>query len=105
MTVLAEVAERVERGAALLDEREPGWATRIDLGKFDIGSQCRCTLGQLFGDFSEGADRVFGFGHGNGVADHGFMWEDGDEDGEVSEIAALNDEWRRVIAERLAGAA
>ena len=104
MTILAEVAERVERGAALLDEKEPGWAARIDVGKFDIGSGCRCALGQLYGRFHDGLYEVFPSGEYQ-ARSYGFMWEEGDEDGEPSEIAALNDEWRRVIAERLAGAA
>lgn len=102
MTVLAEVAERVERGAALLDEKQPGWAARIDLSTLDIGAQYQCVLGQIYDDFAIGADEVLACAS---AAAHGFMWEDGDEDGEPSEIAALNDEWRRVVAERLGGAA
>jgi hypothetical protein len=98
MTVIAEVAERAERGAALLDAREPGWAARIDLATFDIGSQCRCTLGQLYGNYGTGALVLLPAGH---TAEYGFMWESyDDEDAVDSEIAALNDEWRRVIGQR-----
>jgi hypothetical protein len=47
---MATIAERVARGAALLDEREPGWWQRIDLDRLDLGSPCRCVLGQLITD-------------------------------------------------------
>jgi hypothetical protein len=45
---------RVERGAALLDERLPGWAKQIDLTILDLSSGCDCVLGQLALDL--GAD-------------------------------------------------
>jgi len=38
----------VERGAALLDERLPGWEDRIDLDKLDLSSTCNCVVGQLY---------------------------------------------------------
>jgi hypothetical protein len=38
----------VDRGAALLDEREPGWAEKIDLDTLDLSSSCGCVLGQLY---------------------------------------------------------
>lgn len=43
----ATIAERVAKGAALLDEREPGWWQRIDLDTLDLKAPCRCILGQL----------------------------------------------------------
>jgi hypothetical protein len=41
-------AERVQRGANLLDERVPGWATRVNLYTFDITSAKDCVLGQVY---------------------------------------------------------
>lgn len=38
----------VARGAALLDERMPGWAARIDLDRLELDDTDRCILGQLF---------------------------------------------------------
>jgi hypothetical protein len=35
--VTDELAERVERGAALLDERRPGWWEATQLGALDLG--------------------------------------------------------------------
>jgi len=45
---LQEARERVERGAALLDEKQPGWAERIDIAKLEIEDPCLCVIGQLF---------------------------------------------------------
>ena len=44
---MSAITERVQRGAAFLDETRPGWWRVIDLGLLDIASPCRCTLGQL----------------------------------------------------------
>lgn len=38
----------------LLDEKIPGWALRIDLGRLAMLDWRTCLLGQLFGDFSTG---------------------------------------------------
>jgi hypothetical protein len=45
-----DAAERVTKGAALLDERVPGWPARIDLSRLDLSDGCRCALGQLWAD-------------------------------------------------------
>jgi hypothetical protein len=45
-----ELAERVERGAALLDERRPGWWDEVDVGSLYLGDPTRCVLGQLWED-------------------------------------------------------
>lgn len=42
-----QYAERIERGAAFLDEKVPGWRDRIDLDVLDIGDCDRCILSQL----------------------------------------------------------
>ena len=44
---MSTIAKRVARGAALLDEKQPGWWQRIDLGALDIYSCHFCVLGQL----------------------------------------------------------
>ncbi len=36
-----------EKGANLLDEKEPGWHNEIDINKLDIASCKDCVLGQL----------------------------------------------------------
>lgn len=42
------IAVRVERGAALLDKKRPGWWKRISLDELDITSCFRCVLGQEY---------------------------------------------------------
>lgn len=44
------VEARVARGAAWLDEHEPGWERRIDLALLALKDSCRCVLGQVFVD-------------------------------------------------------
>lgn len=51
-------AERVAKGAALLDERRPGWALVIDLPTLDISDCDYCVLGQLMGDYADGLDTL-----------------------------------------------
>ena len=43
------IAERIERGAALLDEKRPGWWQQIDLATLNIREPCNCIGGQLGG--------------------------------------------------------
>lgn len=44
---MSDIYERVERGAAFLDEKRPGWWREIDLSLLDIRSACNCVIGQL----------------------------------------------------------
>lgn len=49
---------RVSRAAKFLDENSPGWAYKIRLRELDIESCENCILGQLFGDYDEGMDKL-----------------------------------------------
>ena len=102
---MSTVAERVARGAALLDEKVPGWERRINLEWLDIASCYFCVLGQVFDDderastddldspYSAGI-RALGIEGGvRGTVWHGF-------DG--LHIDALNAAWRRLVADRQA---
>jgi hypothetical protein len=111
----ATITQRVAAGAALLDEKLPGWDKDIDLGRLDLGSPCRCILGQLHYDADRPA-RSFDAGLGSlGLFPHttavklGFnaslpqpYAEDAEdvEDPEDAEFAALTGEWRRLILGR-----
>ena len=95
---MSAVSRQVARGAALLDEKIPGWDERIDLARLQMHSCHDCVIGQLF---TSVGDCVTPYGRGMealGVWDlrgdapgHGFDGEDAD---------ALNAEWRRVITAR-----
>jgi hypothetical protein len=58
LLVDAKIIERVERGALLLDVERPGWAEKIDLGRFYIDSCFECVLGQLYGEYGDGLDEL-----------------------------------------------
>ena len=112
------VTERVKRGAALLDEKDPGWWGAIDLGKLDLRSKCDCVLGQLgaqrFGTtlhpYIDGLSEIarlsplrapdYGFDTGIDPDDyeHGSV-EDGEE-AVRREFASLTEAWRDLITRR-----
>ena len=48
------LAERVARGARLLDEKRPGWAREIATDRLAMESCDECILGQLFHDYADG---------------------------------------------------
>lgn len=43
------MADRVQRGVALLDQRVPDWRERIDVERLDMAVSAHCVLGQLNG--------------------------------------------------------
>ena len=49
-----EARENVARGAALLDQKRPGWAQQINISTLNLGSPCLCVLGQLYRSFTRG---------------------------------------------------
>lgn len=50
---------RAKIGATVLDVLRPGWASEIDLAKLRMSSCQECVLGQLYGDYWEGAEKLF----------------------------------------------
>lgn len=52
-----KVRERVQRGAAYLDEMDPGWHRQVDPNTLELGSGRQCVLGQLHGEFRLGLGR------------------------------------------------
>ena len=49
--------QRAARGAAYLDEVDPGWYERVDVQTMELGHASCCVLGQLHGDFRLGLSR------------------------------------------------
>lgn len=100
-------AERVERGAALLDERRLGWDEFTDLDRLDMASHTNDVLGQEYGSYSVGvrklfpADSPYSFGFNAPFARaHGFDVEVG---ADADAYAALTVAWRELIEARKAG--
>lgn len=108
---MAEVAERVARGATLLDERRPGWwrdaePGLIDLDRLNIEDCADCVLGQLypadspFGSYEHGL-RALGITARNEAVAYGFISADGsDEAAWEIENDCLQHEWSCLIAAR-----
>ena len=98
----ATVKERVTYGAALLDEKKPGWREKIDLEILAISSCRYCVLGQIYHEFISGMvlldlDR-------DGLEEHGFIWHPRSSEGcfvtsyELeSEIVRLDEAWKEEI--------
>ena len=55
---LGAARDRAARGAALLDEADPGWADRVDPGALALGDGQACVLGQLHGEYRRGLGRA-----------------------------------------------
>lgn len=49
---------RASRGAAFLDDADPGWAARIDPGRLELADGQACVLGQLHGGYRLGLGRA-----------------------------------------------
>lgn len=52
------VSERVQKGIELLDLKNEGWRERIRLSSLSLASFVNCVLGQLYGGFSIGCDKL-----------------------------------------------
>lgn len=96
------VAGRVAAGCRFMDELRPGWwrdgTFRLEI--FDLASRSRCVLGQIFGDFNTGLDRLdLDTAHAQRLGM--FVSNDYVDDIEA-EYDAIEEEWRRVIAARRA---
>jgi hypothetical protein len=95
------ITERVQRGAALLDEKVPGWDDEIDLTRLNINDGSRCIGGQLGrrrgkAHFYAGMMEALGLVTPSSRADHGFC-----DDGRGYSLLTLA--WRDlIIARRIA---
>lgn len=58
MSTLKTMAECIEDGIRLLDEKRPGWLDDIDLSVFHIEDECGCVLGQNYGCYENGCEEL-----------------------------------------------
>lgn len=95
--------ERIERGAALLDELRPGWRTKVDVEALDVGDCQSCVLGQILGDYAQ-RGRI-GLEVRADAAEHGFALSFHEVTrGGREPYVALTEEWREYIRESRVGA-
>ena len=100
---MSTVAERVQRGAELLDEKRPGWWREIDLSRLDVSSTCNCVGSQVAGvphGFTVAMEALELDGEEAFVA-HGFESDTNLSDRLFrAEYAALTAAWRDLITGR-----
>ena len=56
----AQATTLTNAGAKALDERRPGWASLIDVGRLDMTSCTDCVLGQLGGLYVWSGETIYG---------------------------------------------
>lgn len=85
------IQSRVKVGAALLDEKAPGWRRRINLTALEQSSGFNCVVGQTFGDYITGCRILFGETINMELkCSHGYSNENNDWD-------ELTEAWRQEI--------
>lgn len=108
LTVTLDAARtRARRGAAYLDEADPGWHTRLSPATLELADGARCVLGQLHGGFRDGLLRARVLDLSSAPlaslspVDLGFQARH-DLGGEIEALdyTYLNRAWREAIAER-----
>jgi len=99
-TAAGWAAQAVAKGAAVMDERKPGWRKRVNLEAFSVASVRSCVLGQCYGSFNAGTEAL-GLGR-VGAAELGFIWQIGQVDN-ADLISALDEAWRAQITGKRAG--
>lgn len=96
------------KGAALLDEKMPGWADKIDLDELQLNDQCNCVLGQVYGGYDDGTAELFGYifddAREGDVPDWGtaraYGFDAGFMNGEFTGFGDLQKEWEYLIEQR-----
>lgn len=97
---------RAARGAALLDERDGGWAVHVDPASLRLSDGTACVLGQLSGEYRRGLRaRVLDLSSAPGrfvsPVDLGFQAVDDLGDAaEDLDYALLTRAWRELVDER-----
>lgn len=103
---------RARKGAALLDEfHGADWDEMLDLDALDVSDCMFCVLGQLFGDYNDGLDRLLQVVDDRNKldAEYGFSMTQeefntlsaGMESLKSEEVyAPLTQAWREVLTER-----
>jgi hypothetical protein len=51
---MSTLAEYVQAGVRLLDEKQPDWRSKVNVGSFSVVHRDLCVLGQVFGWYGTG---------------------------------------------------
>lgn len=109
-STLPSLPTRAAAGAALLDQRRPGWHQQVDRGRLDLEDWRADILGQLYGSFGAGVHKLTG-GRSEAEVDawtvaHGFDLDDADlgrSGGPRAAYQALTEAWRDQLSRRQGG--
>ena len=107
---LPPLPTRAAAGAALLDQRRPGWHLQVDRDRLDLEDWRADVLGQLYGSFGAGVHKLTG-DRSEAEVDawtvaHGFDLDDTDlglSTGPRAAYQALTDAWRDELSRRQGG--
>ena len=76
-TQIETMVERANRGALLLDEREPRWNFKVVPENLDMTDGTLCIVGQTYGSYGQYVGPVFGLSEGEEndalAIEHGFL--------------------------------
>lgn len=104
-----QVQERVERGAAYLDEVDPGWHRRVTAETLALEDGEHCVLGQLHGEFRVGLGRSHVLSLSSAPraslspVDYGFKCVEGVSDAwQARDYELLTAAWREAVRARTA---
>lgn len=79
---MTDYAAKVNAGIQLLDTEKPGWREKIDLDNLDLGSCDICVLGQVFGNYYDGVEKLkvdayeYGFNTGGSFRELTAAWKE-----------------------------
>jgi hypothetical protein len=85
------IAQRVDNGIALLDEKVPSWQDKVDPSTLTLSRIDACVLGQLFGSYYDGAEQLGFDPESKQASDLGFFLKD-DEHRYIT-YQQLTEEW------------
>lgn len=105
----AQIKRRATKGAAFLDEKNPGWCKKIKLEELELANGDHCVLGQLYGTYVKGGELLFstsledeGFGklnhHGSRYGFFTSTHSSLDDNHQVYDI--LQEQWIKEIQKR-----
>lgn len=97
LPTIEELDARVDKGAGLMNDQDPGWFHSIDTIRLDLNSVDDCVLGQRFGDYHDGKAEL-GLDTDQAEA-HGFIFKEVVSKGAYQ---TLTDRWLVKINDLLA---
>lgn len=101
VTERTSLASRVRAGVALLDREEPGWWSKVDVASLKLDDCWMCVLGQAFGSYHNGVQRLPIEKTGRASSSHGFTFTI-EEDCRFTDWGTLNRLWAYVVRTRQA---